>query len=183
MPSPTPGAFPCGFLPLPCYGGWLGAPGCSPEPAKAMPTTALPAQHLHTSGSSWTARDPWDASCYLELHSWASFSRMRLQALFPWSGTLQETTQLLWELGGLEGSLWWLFHSQNSSCCHWFGAGCSCAAQLSPLGPSGFPPHPTPGWEFQEHNRKLIPAWVLAQTNKTWDYNSQERHLESSYPS
>lgn len=102
LPFSCPRSFPCNFLPLPCRGGWLGAAGCSPEPAKAMPTTALPAQHLHSLGKLLHCQGSLGSICHPELHSRARFPRMRLQALFPWWGTLQETAQLLvgaWEAG------------------------------------------------------------------------------------
>lgn len=55
-----------------------------------------------------------------------------------------------------------------------------CWVQLSPA-PCAPLDHCPLGLDFQEHNQKLIPAWVLAHNNKIWDYNSQERHLENPY--
>lgn len=178
LPFSRPRSFPCNFLPLPCRGGWLGAAGCSPEPAKAMPTTALPAQHLHSLGKLLHCQGSLGSICHPELHSQACFPRMRLQALFPWWGTLQETAQLL--VGAREAGRIPVvavplskFQLLPLACC-WLWL-CSSAQPLVPLWIISLP-------DFQEHNQKLIPAWVLAHHNKTWDYNSQQRHLESCDP-
>lgn len=143
--------------------------------------------HAHHSSPSSASPQPRDAPalpaslgsiCHPELHSWARFPRMRLQALFPWWGTLQETAQLL--VGAREAGRIPVVAVPLSKfqllplawCWLWL---CSSAQPLVPLWIISLP-------DFQEHNQKLIPAWVLAHHNKTWDYNSQQRHLESCDP-
>lgn len=142
--------------------------------------TAPPAQHPHSLGSSCTAKDPWAPSCCLELHSWASFPRMRLQALFPWWGTLQETAQLLvgaWGAGRIPVVALPLSEFQPLP---WVWCLVQLCSSAQPLGPSGsFPPRL--GVPKAQSEINSCPS--SGPNNKTWDYNTQQRHLESSDPS
>lgn len=182
LPTVVPGEcplpprnFPWDFQPLPCQGGWLAAAGCCPEPAKAMPTTAVPAQHVHSPGKL--------------LHCLGSLgSVLAPRAAFLGGFSKDEASGTFSMVGNLAGNTPALHGGWRDPC----GGSSTLKIQLLPLvwcsvqlssAPCAPLDHFPPGLDFQEHNQELIPAWVLAHNNKTWGYNSQERHLESSYPS